>query len=99
MEVPDRAAGPSPSDFSLSGVFSGLSCCESRNEERENPMLSSVVLAPVSELWPGAGQDGPPSPPRPAQLAWWVSVQFSRSVVSDCLRPHGLQHARFLRLI
>ena len=23
-----------------------------------------------------------------------VSVQFSRSVVSDSLRPHGLQHAR-----
>ena len=22
------------------------------------------------------------------------SVQFSRSVMSDCLRPHGLQHAR-----
>ena len=28
---------------------------------------------------------------------WWrhaPSVQFSRSVVSDSLRPHGLQHAR-----
>ena len=24
----------------------------------------------------------------------WSSVQFSRSVVSDSLRPHGLQHAR-----
>ena len=24
-----------------------------------------------------------------------LSVQFSRSVVSDSLRPHGLQHARF----
>ena len=24
----------------------------------------------------------------------WVSVQFSRSVVSDSLRPHGLQHSR-----
>ena len=23
-----------------------------------------------------------------------LSVQFSRSVVSDSLRPHGLQHAR-----
>ena len=30
-------------------------------------------------------------------LFWWVgqcSVQFSHSVVSDSLRPHGLQHAR-----
>ena len=25
---------------------------------------------------------------------WQTSVQFSRSVVSDSLRPHGLQHAR-----
>ena len=25
------------------------------------------------------------------------SVHFSRSVVSDCLRPHGLQHTRLLR--
>ena len=24
------------------------------------------------------------------------SIQFSRSVVSDCLQPHGLQHARLL---
>ena len=28
------------------------------------------------------------------QLAVSVSVQFSRSVVSDSLRPHGLQHTR-----
>ena len=28
-------------------------------------------------------------------LRWWFSsVQFSRSVMSDSLRPHGLQHAR-----
>ena len=28
-------------------------------------------------------------------LNWWfISVQFSRSVVSDSLRPHELQHAR-----
>ena len=25
----------------------------------------------------------------------YVSVQFSHSVVSDCLQPHGLQHTRF----
>ena len=29
-----------------------------------------------------------------ASLHWFSSVQFSRSVVSDYLRPHGLQHAR-----
>ena len=27
-------------------------------------------------------------------MKWFSSVQFSRSVVSDSLRPHGLQHAR-----
>ena len=26
--------------------------------------------------------------------SWYQSVQFSSSVVSDSLRPHGLQHAR-----
>ena len=26
--------------------------------------------------------------------SYYGSVQFSRSVVSDCLHPHGLQHAR-----
>ena len=33
--------------------------------------------------WQGQGKS--------AKLQW---VQFSRSVVSDSLRPHGLQHAR-----
>ena len=28
------------------------------------------------------------------QRAVWRSVQFSHSVVSDCLQPHGLQHTR-----
>ena len=27
-------------------------------------------------------------------MLYYLSVQFSRSVVSDSLRPHGLQHAR-----
>ena len=49
-------------------------------------------------------------PPEPQQSPWegggicWIagivsvfsSVQFSRSVVSDSLQPHGLQHARLL---
>ena len=28
------------------------------------------------------------------QSNWFSSVQFSRSAISDCLWPHGLQHAR-----
>ena len=27
-------------------------------------------------------------------ISWWTSVQFSRSVMSDSLPPHELQHAR-----
>ena len=30
------------------------------------------------------------------QYIYCCSVQFSRSVVSSCLQPHGLQHARLL---
>lgn len=58
MEVPDRAVGPSPSDFSLGGVFSGPCGSESRNEEKEGTMLSAVVLASSSQRWPGTGQAG-----------------------------------------
>ena len=64
MEVPECEAGPSPSDFSLSWVFSGLSGSEFRNEEkREATMLSAMVLAPVPEQWLGVGQDGHPQLP------------------------------------
>ena len=74
MEVPECEAGPSPSDFSLSWVFSGLSGSEFRNEEkREATMLSAMVLGPVPEQWLGAGQDGHPqlpdaTTPRPTHL-------------------------------
>ena len=30
----------------------------------------------------------------PKHFCWDISVQLSSSVVSDCLRPHGLQHAK-----
>ena len=30
----------------------------------------------------------------PASINIWASVQFSRSVMSNSLRPHGLQHTR-----
>ena len=35
-----------------------------------------------------------PCPPTSLKSKASPSVQFSHSVVSDCLRPHGLQHAR-----
>ena len=33
-------------------------------------------------------------PSKPPGKTFWVLVQFSCSVLSDSLRPHGLQHAR-----
>ena len=53
--------------------------------------------------FPGEGNGNPLQYPCLANLidrgAWWAavqfsSVQFSRSVVSDSLRPHESQHAR-----
>ena len=42
--------------------------------------LRTAFLSPLVILWNSAFR--------------WVSVQFSHSVMSDSLRPHGLQHAR-----
>ena len=39
--------------------------------------------------WGNGSKVGGKSP-----FAWFSSGQFSRSVVSDSLQPHGLQHAR-----
>ena len=38
--------------------------------------------------------DSLPAEPSGKQYCWFSSVQFSRSVVSDSLRPHESQHAR-----
>ena len=52
--------------------------------------VNSVICFPLRvtvawELVPDASRQG---------ISWDSSVQFSCSVVSDSLRPHGLQHAR-----
>ena len=47
--------------------------------QRSNPLLMSPVLA--DRLFTNCA-------------TWFSSVQFSSSVVSDSLQPHGLQHAR-----
>ena len=41
-----------------------------------------------TDLWAGCFSQHPPLPSLPLQ------IQFSHSVVSNSLRPHGLQHAR-----
>ena len=48
--------------------------------------LLSVFILSLQEERKDGGLNGPPTP--------FSSVQFSRSVVSDSLRPHELQHAR-----
>ena len=42
----------------------------------------------------GLSQDAPKTNKKLSSSLTFSSVQFSRSVVSDSLRPHGLQHAR-----
>ena len=57
--------------------------------------ISMVEQYPVTRI--GAMSPGQPVLRHYYQvLSWWrkKSVQFSLSVVSDSLRPHGLQHAR-----
>ena len=57
--------------------------------------VDSSAQSPVS-----TGCTPLPPPPRLTEemglqgWPWEASVQFSRSVVSDSLRPHGLQHTR-----
>ena len=48
-----------------------------------DPSVSCAVLF----IPPTVGQEG-------FHLSTWVLLLFSCSIVSDCLRPHGLQHAR-----
>ena len=43
---------------------------------------------------PGKGGHSELMPSEPRVPAWGRSVQFSHSVMSDSLRPHGLQDAR-----
>ena len=54
-------------------------------------MAITVIIIIV--IWKDGWMDGWQRPPRPD----WItlsSVKFSRSVVSDSLRPYGLQHVR-----
>ena len=62
-----------------------------------NPLLSNVrfVLITSFDIYHNSSKwCGNLSLPRRKTEAQRWSVQFSHSVVSDCLRPHGLQHAR-----
>ena len=54
-------------------------------------MAITVIIILV--IWKDGWMDGWQRPPRP-DWTTLSSVKFSRSVVSDSLRPYGLQHVR-----
>ena len=66
-----------------------------RSEYHHNPLLQAD-LGDVGSLVPDQGNKSKYH--NKANHTHWfpseLTVQFSRSVVSDCLRPHELQHAR-----
>ena len=55
---------------------------------------SSVSPCKCSSVPPLFSFSTSSSPATVTTISYFSSVQFSRSVVSDSLRPHGLQHAR-----
>ena len=56
-----------------------------------NPSPASFLHVPENPFSP---YHTPSKPPFPIALKSHLSAQFSHSVVSDSLQPHGLQHAR-----
>ena len=73
-------------------------CISDSSTSPRSPCLSDLVkhgrpawMSPLSTLRPSAEDDFHVSILPSVQI---LSVQFSHSVVSDSLRPHGLQHAR-----
>ena len=58
----------------------------------QGPTPSLSLLINLAHPWPGPAAG--PNPTRPVSFASFSSVQFSRSVTFNSLRPHGPQHAR-----
>ena len=92
---------PFATSFDMNGVGNGnplrYSCLESPTDRRPG----QTIVHRVAKSWTWLSSWAVDMKVR--SLAWRgfnditqqvPSVQFSRSVVSDSLRPHGLQHAR-----
>ena len=62
-----------------------------RGKDTKNPSLLSTTQSETEQDRTGPSQERTPHPHIPPSIC---SVQFSCSVISDSLRPHGLQHAR-----
>ena len=63
------------------GIFSFV------GEKQDSPMQLSPYMGPLKHLLP-------PTPPRFWLVELLITSQFSCSVMSDSLQPHGLQHTR-----
>ena len=55
--------------------------------------IVAITVIIIIVIWKDGWMDGWQRPPRP-DWTTLSSVKFSRSVVSDSLRPYGLQHVR-----
>ena len=75
-----REAEREPASPGRRGAVCWISSSETEPQGPASPQ-QKVQMAQAPYLLPGTKADQPP-------------VQFSHSVVSDSLRPHGLQHAR-----
>ena len=64
---------------------------ETRVEEDTCIPLFIAALFTIARTWK---QPSCPWTDEWIKKLWYISVQFSHSVVSDSLRPHELQHAR-----
>ena len=62
-----------------------------RGKDTKDPSLLSTTQSETEQDNTGPSQERTPHPHIPPSIC---SVQFSCSVMSDSLRPHGLQHAR-----
>ena len=99
---------PSPGDLPDPGVQPGFSALRAHSSPSEPPVKRTGHCRDVEFIlvtWAGTRptpqfclffpqqfpQGGPLASQQPDKFS---SIQFSHSVVSDSLRPHGLQHAR-----
>ena len=91
-----------PSQFHGCWIRTGDSGLEMQHSflltRRAVARVSAFVPGPQAPAPTGKGKEDQVTPTHTARCITgeeaWASVQFSHSVVSDSLLPHGLQHAR-----
>ena len=88
-EMPPQDASATALPADLAEALPIMCCSKSHCPQAATLLPTSSLTLPVRELLCPPLQMTASSWP-----ASWSSVQFSRSVVSDSLWPHGLQHAK-----